>query len=551
MRRIAAALVLALLLPATAYAKSYTAERFDSRIEVLPGGSLRIVETIVIRFEEGTFTFFFRTLPTRRTDGIEFVSASMDGRVLPSGDDPGHVEVRRKNGLRVDWHFAPTPPSRHTFQLTYVARGVAFSERGHDVVAWRALPGDHAYRIESSRVDLILPSPTLGAPRIERRRVDSVQHTQSDGGIVINAAGIARNGWLEIRAPFATGTVVSEPPDWHRRQLRQAEFLMPSAIAAALVLAAGLIVLFAVHQQYEGPPADVQTAGSFAGPPDSAPPVIAGALTSNGRLKLEHAMGTLFALAAEEVLTVHEQARGALGTRKFVVVRGRSRRPLLAHEQALVDRIFSAKGASTHEVPLEKARSQLARHFSKFKRVVEQEMREAGLLDADRERVRRRYNMIGVFLVVLCGISMIPFALLVDRIGSWPVLVPATFMALAIVSFILAAAHTSLSNDGVRRAAVWRAYRKQLRRVPKDLRSRGWMRDARSPSELLPLAVALGLAASWSKIFKDAAAPLPPWFHAASASDAHRGFVAFVGHGGAGASGTGSGAAGGGGSGAG
>src|SRR5215204_5474851 len=115
MRTLLIALVLAVL-PAAGYAKDYTAERFDSRIEVMTGGSLRVTETIVIRFEEGTFTFFYRTIPTKRSDGIDFVSASMDGRAFPVGEESGQVEVRRKNGLRVEWHFPKTEPSTHTFE---------------------------------------------------------------------------------------------------------------------------------------------------------------------------------------------------------------------------------------------------------------------------------------------------------------------------------------------------------------------------------------------------------------------------------------------------
>ena len=77
-----------------ALAKDYRASRFDARIEVLNGGDLRVTETIVFEFTEGTFREVFRTIPTRRTDGVEFISASMDGRVLPQGEGPGQVRVR-------------------------------------------------------------------------------------------------------------------------------------------------------------------------------------------------------------------------------------------------------------------------------------------------------------------------------------------------------------------------------------------------------------------------------------------------------------------------
>jgi hypothetical protein len=550
MRTFLSALLL-VLLPAAAAAKDYRAERFDSRIEVLAGGSLRVTETIVIRFEEGTFTFFYRTIPTRRTDGIEFVSASMDGRQMPLGDGPGQVEVTRKDGLRIEWHFPATPPSTHTFELAYVAKGVAWSDGAHDLVAWRALPSEHDYRIGASRIEVVLPDSPVAPVKIEQRRVGSLSQTPGDARVLVNATDIGKNGWIEVSSAQRPGSVVALAPEWRQQQLRHASYRNPALMAAGLVLLGGLVVLYGMRQSYDPPPRDEATR-TFSGPPDAAPPAIAGALTANGSSHLGHAMGALFRLASDGVLTIHE-ARGAFRSRKFTIARGRPSRPLARHEQALIDAIFSAKAASDREVPLDKARSHLVRHFSAFKKAVAAEMRDAGLYDEGRRQVRRRYMKFGIVLLILAGlavVSLLPFA---ERIGGWPFFVPATLVALAVVSFILSAAHTPLSNDGVRRAAAWRAYQKQLRNVPKELTRADWARGTHSPADLLPFAVALGLAAAWSKIFKDGAAQLPPWFHAASAADANSGFVAFVGHGGAGSAGGGGGggAAGGGGSGAG
>src|SRR5918993_4656847 len=127
-RRFLIAALLVLAAAGAADAKDYHAARFDSRIEVQQGGTLKITETIVFVFSDGSFREVFRTIPTRYTDGVEFISASMDGTVLPEGDDPGQVEVRRKNGVRVTWHFAPVRNATHTFELTYLARGVATQE---------------------------------------------------------------------------------------------------------------------------------------------------------------------------------------------------------------------------------------------------------------------------------------------------------------------------------------------------------------------------------------------------------------------------------------
>src|SRR5918993_325413 len=148
------AALLVLTATASAVAKEYHAARFDSRIEVQQGGSLRVTETIVFVFTDGTFREVFRTIPTRRTDGIEFVRASMDGTVLPEGTAPGQVELKRKNGFRVTWHFAPVKESTHTFELTYITRGVVTQEDHEERLAWMALPREHQYHVQTSRVEL-------------------------------------------------------------------------------------------------------------------------------------------------------------------------------------------------------------------------------------------------------------------------------------------------------------------------------------------------------------------------------------------------------------
>src|SRR5688500_11423691 len=153
--------VLLCLTAIPAAAKEYRAGRFDARVEIQKGGALRVTETVVFTFVDGTFREVFRTIPTRRTDGVEFVSASMDGVLMPPGTAAGQVDVRRKNGLRVTWHFPPTSGSTHTFELSYIARGVVRYEEDHERLEWVALPREHGYTIDESRVDVIAPAAPL------------------------------------------------------------------------------------------------------------------------------------------------------------------------------------------------------------------------------------------------------------------------------------------------------------------------------------------------------------------------------------------------------
>jgi len=55
MQRILLAALISVVAVAPATAKEYHASRFDVRVELLRGGSLRVTETIVFAFTEGTF----------------------------------------------------------------------------------------------------------------------------------------------------------------------------------------------------------------------------------------------------------------------------------------------------------------------------------------------------------------------------------------------------------------------------------------------------------------------------------------------------------------
>ena len=178
----------------TVEAKTYSADRYDARVELLRGGTIRVTETVTLRFDEGTFSQFYRLIPTRLTDGVEIVSASMDGHVMPRGDGPGHVEISGSSRVRVTWRFAPVSNASHVFELTYLARGVVRQEDAGDVFAWRILPTEHAYRIASSTTEIILPAQPATPPKIDARRVGDSTVDVDGGHVRITATAIRANG---------------------------------------------------------------------------------------------------------------------------------------------------------------------------------------------------------------------------------------------------------------------------------------------------------------------------------------------------------------------
>jgi uncharacterized protein (TIGR04222 family) len=531
--------------------KEYSADRYDSHIEVRDDGSLRVTETIAIRFESGAFQQFYRAIPVRRTDGVEVVSASMDGATLPRGTGPGQMEISGSSNVRVTWHFAPLSDSTHIFELTYVARGVARQDQDADVVEWRILPTEHNYRIASSTIELILPARPARVPSIETQRVGD-SYVDIDGGhIRITATSIRNNGWLQAAARLPRGTLITSPPRWQRQQSEINRLSRVWVIAAAIVVLLGLGVLFFIRQQYDPPARDFATIQPIPVPPDVLPPVIAGTLVANGSARLEHAMAALFSLADRGELRIDEQSR-MLGQRQFAITRTASQPRLTPYETTLLAIIFGTDDPHA-TVSLGKARNRLLRQFRKFKAALEPAMQAAGLLDPDRQRVRRRFMGFAISCLLAAGLASIGFALLIEPFGPWPMLISLALTVVGLASLISAAAHTPLSNDGVRRLRDWRGFRQYLRDLVRDRQP--------SPGEaalgqMLPFAIALGMAHSWSSYLKRHRYVAPEWFRAVSAADNNSGaaFSAFVasggmGHGG-GAHGAAGGAAGGGASGA-
>lgn len=547
-------LVLCLAAAVPAAAKEYRASRFDARIEVQPGGSLKVTETIVFSFLDGTFREVFRTIPTRRTDGIEFVSASMDGVVLPLGGGVGQVEVRRRNGLRVTWQFAPASAATHTFELSYVARGVVRQEDGNEVLEWMALPREHAYRIDASRVELLYPAEPLRDGTVTKRRVDGgLTAERSPLRTTLLASDIRRNGQFVIAIPFASGAVLDGPPIWQARRAAHRDKLPFWLTLAGAVLATCLMVLFGMRQSDDQPRRERSLEWASLIPPEPLAPAMAGALVSNGSAQLQHAMATIFSLADRGIVTIREEPRRMLGQRNFMIQRTRAGEHLSPHEETALDIIFAKVSGAEASVPVGKARGYLTRHWSRFSKALAGDLGDAGLTDVGRIAHRRRYLSAGV---VMTGLALAAFGgclTLLDAYGVYPMIVPLALVAGSLVSFMFMAAHTPLSNDGVLRAEQWRAYKKHLS-DPQLIESR-WGASGPAEARILPYAVALGLASAWAKFMKKGRVQAPSWFHAASQPDAAPAFSVFVatsgagGHGG-GAAGAGGGAAGGGASGA-
>ncbi len=515
---------------------------------MLPNGSIEVTETIVFRFESGTFREVFRDIPRRRTDRIEVIRATIDERTLPFGTDPGQLEVSERSKVRVRWHLAqPVSESTHTFTVTYRVDGIVYQTDDGDLFRWRALPGEHNYRIRETAITIEHPVAPSGPPRVKSSRAEQVDVDSGSGLTSVSAQSLRNNGWIDVALTFPAASIISSAPAWQQAE-RNADALAPRWMMAALiVLGAGLVLWFFMWQRYDTPHRTGTAVETLFSPPDDLKPAIAGSLSSNGRVTLEHAMGAIFNLADRGEIAIREEAKGMFGQRNFVLERRRGR-ALAGHEQAVLDLVFVHKGQQEPTVSLSTARQRLTSGFKRFKKHLVDEMIASGLIDRDRRAMHAQLGVMATVVLVLALVLLGACAALVDEYRGWPLLVPGALVAVAVAGFTMMGATTPLSNEGVRRGERWRAYRRHLKDVAKHEASLA----SPSPAGVLSLAIALGLASAWAKLLKSTPGLVPAWFHAFTSSGDDGAFPAFVAYGGASAAGShgGGGAAGGGASGA-
>jgi hypothetical protein len=537
----------------SAVAKDYAADRFDVTARLQTDRSLVVHESVVFRFDD-EFTYVYREIPQQRTDGITGVAASMDGRRLRIGTNPGEVQLEIGKNVRVTWHFAKTT-GVHTFDLEYQMRGVVERQPDADIVAWRVLPTRHAYRIVHASVLLELPA---GSRIIGRSGIGQWEQgiEYSPTSVRTTAERLAPNASRTLELELARGTLSAAAPAWQSARDARARRGPWMLAVAVVILAAGFAWLVPLVTAWRRPSAHSAAAGEQTTPPDPLMPVAFAASLGTRRNTAAHALATLFDLAARGIVRFDEESGRGLVRRRFVVRLLAEPRGLLPHETTLLEMTFGSAPLATREMTASRLQRALALGARRFHRVLMDAMHRAGLVDAERLAVKARLVR-AALVMLLAGLASIPLAVrLADDFGVWSALVPIAVVIVALATAAAAATFSLLSTQGARDALAWRRFFAYLTRVTRARTSQFVV-----PSAWLPWAVAAGVGHLWAKRFMAAtdSRDVPAWFHAAAATpdQAHAAFVAFMsgnsgsGHGHAGHASAGASAAGGGSSGAG
>ncbi len=501
-------------LPAAA-AKDYRAERFHSRLVVEPGGSVVVTETVRFVFGADSFTSVYRDLPSRETDGIVVLGATMDGVPLTQGKQAGQFELKKDDDgrRRIVWHFPATSGSARTFTVSYRAAGVAWQDAESDVLAWTLLPTKHAYEIACASGEVEYPA---SATLIGDAVLDPPATESSVEGRAVRflRCPFGRDRSWVVTMRFAPRTLAAAPPAWQARARLNRQHLPMFLGLAALILVggAGMFLLFGLN--HRAPVAGSSGEGRQETPPDDLPPALAGALLRTGASAAwGDVLGAMMDLARRGVIRIEAQpAGGVFGKRAVTVTRGETAPRTMAHERTLLDLLFTSRSGPRSSVTF----TDLARTFAsarRWKRVrlaVADDLRAARLLDPEREHTRVRVTVIGVAILVLAFVGFMVSVAFLDRAGDPVLAVPGAAMLVGIIGIVTGAVTSPLSEDGAWRAGRWRAFRRYLADVAGP---GGASREPRvSVERLLPYAVALGTALAWMKrLEKQGVSEGPSW----------------------------------------
>lgn len=505
-------LLIWLTLPLSVSAKSYWAERYDVDIVVQPGGALDVTETVVLRFDGGPYTFFFRELEYNRLDGVENVRASLDGAPLPGGSGPGQVEIERERDLlRVTWHMPPTSDSSREFRLDYTVLGAVRSNPGADEIVWRAVPEEHEYEINRSQITLRYPEGVqpLSAPQLDGANATAGQLA---GGAVFTVAGVDDDDPLDVSIAFPAGSLVSGPPAWQlaqEQQRRETTAALPYGLgAAALVGLLGTAALMGFHQRVRRDDlAPLSYSSQQQTPPSDIPPALAVKLRGNG----DPSLATLFDLAQRGVLSI-EMGEGMLRSKKFELVYNPGEEILRAHEQALVDALFTERRGTRERISFSELGSRLTSNQKAINAPLEAMLTNYGWKDAERERQRSRLIGVSVLalllgpLVAVAAILPLPTLIRAVLIGAG-----AAMAMLGFVGALSGAMFSILTASGMQQASAWESFGRYLKDV-----SRGREPSIRPDafSLYLPYAAGFGLASGWARFFeKQPNVPVPLWLN--------------------------------------
>lgn len=465
--------------------------KYDVRVEVLPDGSLDIVETVTLSVGAKPMTWFDRTVPRKRTDGLTNASGLMDGHAVP-------VSIDSSRDLKFRWDFSPTANATHTFEMRYRALHVLAREIDGPRLVWVALPRRHSYPIDSAEITVFAPTDSratyVGAPGGE-----VLPSTPSRPGVVIAGKSLGRDQAVTIDVSFAPNSIQPVEPQWFVEQDRQLNMLPAWLAAAACVLVVGVGILVMSFARLPRPRLGDGTPFVTPASEGSVPAGLAAWLISRSSTSSWLAMqAAFFRLVRDGYILIERRGASSKWRAAFDVSlkKPADLRDFASHESWILESLRTQAG----KADLRRTMTRWSRRQPRFRAALAADAASRGWIETERQRAQRWLLVTGFVLLFSGLLGVMALALLMDRLGPVPIAIPVVIIVTGLIYMIVSNGMSVKSEAALAEAARWRARVAEL----KEIIAGGV--SGQSPLDFerwFPLAIAAGIGAKWLKAFRE------------------------------------------------
>ena len=308
--------------PASAQSgKTVTVKQRDAEITLQTNGDADFVETWVVDFQGGSFTFAFREIPK---NGLRDIV----NWLVSEGDTDLRVSIDETDEkTKATWYFPATNQGEkffsdiHTFTVRYTVQGAMRIYPDGDQFWWKFVERDRGYTIESTRVNLHLPGTF---PTDQILATTYTNGSDSGGARVLDGSTVQFLGgpfppdteW-EIRAQFPH-VITAAPEAWQvwddRVDQIAAQNNLYAAVLGVILLIGGPLLLLVLWYLYGRDKPTTFNTEFLSAPPDDTPPGVVGTLLDE-RADLQDILATVADLAQRRYLNIRES--DAFGTPQY------------------------------------------------------------------------------------------------------------------------------------------------------------------------------------------------------------------------------------------
>jgi uncharacterized membrane protein YgcG len=504
--------LLVALTPAHAQSKSLEWLQLDADITVMPNGDLQIIETNVINFTNGSFSFGFRDIDLSRVTDVRDISVEESGQQLET-----EIVNTENNTLRIKYYFlTPARDERRTFTLRYTVVGATRYYEGGDQVFWSVVYADrNGFPVQNSTGTVRLPNGAT-ADNAEAYGARADVKGLNESVVVATALEPIQSGNIfEVRVQFPHGIITGSPAPWQQafdEQRAYDEQTKPAVNLVTLLIAAlvafGGPALAIVLYNTKGRDPNVGLVAEYLNEPPAIEPGLAGTLLDE-KADMQDVIATLVDLARRGVLTMREAPSSEMGglitTNNWVFSQGdKFDQPLKPFEKQLV----AGMGIANGDKSLSGLRNKFYTNVPKIQNELYDALVKEGLYNNAPNATRASYQALAVGIGVL---SVIAFcvSMVMSIFSDFAICLPFGLGLTAVAFFVIAGkmpARTRKGAEMMMRVAAFKRYMENIEKYT-DLTASKDLFD-----KYLPFAIAFNLDRSWMNKFAKVDAPVPPWY---------------------------------------